>query len=73
MISARSGQLVLLGLSRRNVELLTAGKPIDIDGARVGLPGIRIAIMFGETEQDMLVELRPFITAETKITEAPNG
>lgn len=48
--------LVILGLSRRNVELLTIGKPIKVDGAELGL-NANIVIQFGETEEDMRAEL----------------
>lgn len=57
MIKARAGQLVILGLSRRNVELLQEGKPIAFDGAEVGLGGTRVLIMFGETEDEIAREL----------------
>lgn len=57
MIKARSGDLVILGLSRLNVEKLQEGKPIVFDGGEVGLTGARVLIMFGETENDIVREL----------------
>ncbi len=49
----RSGELILLGLSRMNIERLIAGQPIKFDGAEIGLPGLTVGILFGETEQAM--------------------
>lgn len=58
MIKARAGSLVLLGLSRANVERLMKDQPIRFDGAELGLPGIVFVIMGGETEQVMADQLR---------------
>jgi len=53
-------QVLILGLSRQNVEKLTQGKPMlvrrEIHGAGVP-PGWEIAIVFGETEQALVDEL----------------
>lgn len=57
MIKARSGDLVIFGLSRLNIERLQEGKPIAFDGDVVGLAGTRILILFGETEQTIMREL----------------
>lgn len=53
MMKVRAGELVILGLSDRNLELLREGKPILFDGSEVRLPGVKIAIMHGKTERDM--------------------
>lgn len=58
MVKAKIGDMVVLGLSRENIERLQEGNPILFDGAEVQLPG-RIAIMFGETElaiRQMLID-----------------
>jgi hypothetical protein len=76
MIIARSkkpdgGELLLLGLSRENVQRLTDGQPIRLTRKTHG-DGIpdkwTIGIMFGETERDMAELLRQegLITPETK-------
>lgn len=57
MIKARSGELVILGLSRENIKRLQKGQPIAFDGDQVGISGTRILIMFGETENDIMREL----------------
>jgi len=57
MIKATSGDLVIFGLSRLNLEKLQEGKPIVFDGSEVGLSGSRFLIMFGETENDIARDL----------------
>jgi hypothetical protein len=57
MIKARAGNTVIFGLSRKNIEKLTEGKPIAFDGEQVNMDGYNFVIMFGETEQDILTEL----------------
>lgn len=57
MIKARSGDLVIFGLSRMNLEKLQEGKPIVFDGKEVGLDGKRVLIIFGETENAIVREL----------------
>lgn len=60
MIRARAGTLVLLGLSRGNVERMMAGDPIRVHGddPAIGLPGVTIVLMYGETEDAITAELR---------------
>jgi hypothetical protein len=60
MIRARAGSLVLLGITRGNVERLMAGQPIRVSGddPAIGLPGVTLCIMFGETEDAIAGELR---------------
>lgn len=48
---------VIIGLSRRNTELLHDGKPILFDGLEVGLP-VRILMLAGDTENDVIEDLR---------------
>lgn len=75
MIKARGGNVVLLGLSRMNVERLMADMPILIDGAEVGLPGIKLAIIFGETEEQIAQELarQGLVDASTVIHDRKTG
>lgn len=60
MVKAKIGDLVVLGLSRTNIERLQRGMPILFEGSEVNLPG-RIAIMFGETELAIGAELRQMV------------
>lgn len=58
MLKARIGPTVLLGLDARNVELLKQGKPIMVKGEDIGIEGgLRIALMYGETIDDIVREL----------------
>ena len=47
MLILREGNLVTIGLSRRNIELLLEGNPIRFDGAEAGLPGVTFRIFVG--------------------------
>jgi hypothetical protein len=67
MIKARAGDVVILGLSARNIELLKSGKPIDIDMQTLGLKGHTV-IFYGDTEQQMQRELAEFIGPDTHYT-----
>lgn len=72
MISARGevdgAPLLLLGLSKLNIERLMAGKPIKLNGNAVGFNG-EIIIMYGETEEAMKLALSPAIDKDTVIRE----
>lgn len=59
--------LLILGLSRRNTELLLEGKPISVD--MLGITGLKakILIIAGETEEALTEQLKPFITADTRV------
>ena len=46
--------VLLIGLSRRNLELLLQGRPI-YKSAQMGLP--QLIVMFGETEAEIMKEL----------------
>lgn len=52
------GHLLMLGLTPTNLERLQDGKPILVDCAELGLPGVRVTIMFGQTERAIVAELR---------------
>ncbi len=76
MMIAQAGDVILLGLSRVNIEKLMEGKPIRISAKSHGPmipPGLTIGIMFGETEKDIHDELKKVgvITQETTVTRDP--
>lgn len=50
MLILREGNLVTIGLSRRNIALLLEANPIRFDGAEAGLPGVTFRILAGEPE-----------------------
>jgi hypothetical protein len=60
MIRARAKSdrmdVVLLGLSRRNVETLEEGRPLTFDGKCIGMPGVSFMLFVGETERGILEE-----------------
>jgi hypothetical protein len=50
--------IMILGLSRRNTELLLEGKPIMVDTSNFGIPGGPcIVLLGGETEQAIQAEM----------------
>lgn len=51
-------KLILLGLEEMNIQRLKEGKPIHVEGEDIGFPGIQIGIMYGETQQAMMDELK---------------
>jgi hypothetical protein len=57
VLKLRTDNLLVLGLSDENLTRLRAGEPILFPGEDVGLPGLRIAIMWGETERAMEQDL----------------
>jgi hypothetical protein len=57
MIKATAGDMVLFGLSEKNVQLLKEGKPIKIDMTELGLTG-KVLIFYGKTEEDMMSEFK---------------
>ena len=66
MLKARSGKVVILGLTKVNVERLQQGAPIFFDATELGLPeGTKILITYGETEQAILTELNQMMNSGT--------
>jgi len=61
-----------LGIARENVNRLIAGKPILVRLSEVGTPiDDEILLYFGETEQDLMDQVREFLTPETKMSIDP--
>ena len=50
-------QIVGLALGRENLERLTSGQPIVIDGDSVGAPGVVVIVVYGETSEAVVREL----------------
>ncbi len=50
--------LLVLGLSGENMTRLMAKEPIVLDLDTLGLPGVRVLIVGGRTEDDILADLR---------------
>ena len=49
---------ILLGLTPANVRRLRAGEPIRVDGDELGEPGLRIIVVFGQTERAITADIR---------------
>jgi len=66
-------RIIVLGVSRENIDRLIAGKPIRVTAETH--PGFAddlvIGIMFGETERALTDALKPFLSDETKIVTVP--
>ena len=73
--TAAGGELVLLGLSRNNIENLMKGRPIYISETSHGknaIPkGMQVCIVFGETELALKDELQELIGPETEVNIDP--
>ena len=68
MIKAMAGNLILLGLSSKNLEKLKEGKPIHIFGSELGIK-YDIGILWGDTEEEIVDRLKPMIDDSTKLTK----
>lgn len=65
-------QLLVLGLSARNLELLKAGRPIDLSRASHGMAipaGLKIVIFAGETEESMREQMSNLIGPTTVVDQ----
>jgi hypothetical protein len=61
-----------LGISRENVNRLTAGKPIRVNLEDLGITvDGAVMIYFGETEQELTQAVAEFIGPETKVNIDP--
>jgi hypothetical protein len=62
MIKARAvikGQdVIIFGLEKPNLDALMDNKPIMFDGQHVGLHNLKIIIIAGETQADLMEDLR---------------
>lgn len=55
--------MMILGLSRRNTEMLLEGRPILVHTADYGIPGgLHIALLGGETEEAIQAEMAKHLT-----------
>lgn len=61
--------LIGLGITKENIDLLMQGKPIMIELDAMGLPMVRLGILYGENEQDILAQLQPHISEETVVRD----
>lgn len=68
---ANGKPVLILGLSEMNLQKLKEDMPIAFDTAAIGLPEMKIIIMYGKTEADMAemfkknFHIRNFVDAST--------
>ena len=80
MIIARASrdatEIIILGLTKRNVEKLIAGQPVHVRNEVHGKgipPGWEIIIAYGETEKALFESMKPAIGPDTKIEGKTEG
>jgi len=64
-------KVVVLGLSRVNVERLQAGQPIIVRGDEIGLDEADIVLFAGETEASMAREMEELVGPATRVKMDP--
>jgi len=78
LAKSESGNMLGIGLSERNVELLKEGKPIKIDLDEMISPGggikhgeltdlKHIVVFYGTTEEEMAKDLKDSISSDTLV------
>lgn len=70
-ISGDGTPLLILGLSRKNCELLLEGNPIPVECEPIVGMKLRVLIIAGETEGVMEAQLRRFTDASTRVVGTP--
>lgn len=73
MIKAISsdGRTIVLGLSHRNLERLRGDQPILADLGELGMPGLRIIVFTGPTEEQMEAALAPLLKGAIRYGPGP--
>jgi hypothetical protein len=68
-------RFLVLGVTRENITRLLAGRPIRLSAeSHPGIPAdLVLAIVFGETEGDLMRDMRAAIGADTQIVVVPRG
>lgn len=65
MLKTRAGNVIIIGLSEKNLEKLKDKQPIFFKGGEVGVQQ-DFLIFYGQTERDLIDEIRPFMGPDTK-------
>ena len=66
MIKARANNVVIFGLSKKNIKRLQQGKPIAFEGKELGMKDFRFFIFAGDTEESMMKDMEEFIRPELR-------
>lgn len=72
MIKARAGNVAILGLEARNVDLLKEGKPMYIKLGELGLPDISIVILYGDTHAEIVARIESTTGLKMPVIEPVN-
>ncbi len=64
-------KVIVLGLSRINIDRLGKGQPIEFSGEDVGLEDVEIVIFAGATEELMARQLADLIGPQTQTNMDP--
>lgn len=51
--------LLILGLEKKNLEMLRQGRPMLIDGTKLGIPA-HVYILYGDKPMDIVRELKSY-------------
>lgn len=62
---------VFLGITKENVDRMAKNQPILKDLAQIGLPGLAVVILYGETEEELVADLTALggVDANTKVED----
>jgi len=72
MLKAILKGTIILGLSDKNIELLTKGRPIKFNLSTLGLQDMEVIIFHGSTEQEMYKMIKDGIDPENTILKDDN-
>jgi hypothetical protein len=68
-----NGDIVIFGLSNENIKRMKQNKPMLIDLKELGIPGVKIMIFTGETEDKMFEDLKELIRPEMWSENGPKS
>lgn len=66
------GKVLILGLSQLNIDKLKAGLPIHFRLDELGIPGWSVAMLFGDTEEQIVADLKKIgmnVEAEVRVED----
>lgn len=67
-VTADGQTLVIFGLSKENIRRIQADEPIMVELEQWNLPGVKVMIFAGDTEESMATELAALIGPDTKVS-----
>lgn len=67
-ITARAGQLVIIGLEEKNIEKLKAGQPFHHHMNEIGLP-FQVMIFYAPSLEDLKTTMQEFVGEHTQVVD----